>query len=225
MTVSAAHAASTTHERCPACAEYPVNHRVEWISSLVDSVTEPIFAPLDIFRQNLWHFFGEPTFDRLALPVLRVLAFLQLGTIKTEMDDRMSVRAKLVWQAAKARGITLFQFLALGRFDGFSVFVARAKDGRMRAFEGLPRPQRGTPTSLGWMDNKATLKKKFLAAGIPIALGRGCRTLRQAIKTATHVRRSARQPDPRRGQTVQCPKRRQGDHDLPSSAASRSRSN
>jgi D-alanine-D-alanine ligase-like ATP-grasp enzyme len=180
-------ARSATHERCTECGEYPVDHRTEWFSSLIDSVSEPIFAPLDTGAQKLWHFFGEPNFDRLALPILRTLAFLRLGTIQTTMDSRMSVRAKLVWQAAEPRGITLFQFLALGRFDGFSVFVARAKDGRVRAFEGLPRPQRGTPPSLGWMDNKATLKKKFLGAGIPIAQGRGCRTFRQAVETFNRV--------------------------------------
>ncbi len=179
--------ADATHQRCPDCAEYPVNHHVEWFSSFVDSVTEPIFTPLGVISQKLWRILGDPSFDRLALPFLRALAFLRLGTIQSKIDERDSVRAKLVWAAAKARGITLHQFLALGRFDGFSIFVARDKNGRVRAFEGLPRPQCGTPPSLAWMDNKATLKKKFLAAGIPMAQGRGCRTLRQAIETFKKV--------------------------------------
>ena len=173
--------------RCPDCAEYPVNHDVEWFTSLVDSITEPVFAPIDAAAQMSWRFFGKPTFSRFALPLLRMLAFLRLGTIQAEIDDRDSVRAKLVWHAAKARGITLYQFLAGGRFDGMSIFVARAKDGRVRAFEGLPRPQLGTPPSLAWMDNKATLKKKFLVAGIPMAQGRGCWTLRQALTTLARV--------------------------------------
>jgi D-alanine-D-alanine ligase-like ATP-grasp enzyme len=179
--------ADATKPRCADCAEYPVNHRVEWFSSLIDSVTAPLFAPLDVATQKLWRLVGSPTFDRLALPFLRVFVFLHLGTIQTAIDDRDSPRAKLVWQAAKPRDITLYQFLALGRFDGLNLFVARSADGRVRAFEGLPRPQRGTPLSLSWMDNKATLKKKFLAAGIPMAQGRGCRTFHQALETFERV--------------------------------------
>jgi D-alanine-D-alanine ligase-like ATP-grasp enzyme len=177
-----ASATNITHQRCADCAEYPVNHRIEWLSALIDSVTEPIFTPLNMFTQKIWRAIGEPSFDRLALPLLRMLAFLRLGAIQTDVDERDSVRAKLVWRAAQARGITLYQFRALGRFDGLSIFVARAADGRMRAFEGLPRPQRGTPPSIAWMDDKAVLKKKFLAAGIPMAQGRGCRTFRQAVE-------------------------------------------
>lgn len=187
VTDRTASTASAAKLRCIDCAEYPVNHHVEWVSSLVDSITEPVFAPLDIFAQKVWHWCGRPTFDRLVLPLLKLLTFLGLGTIVTEIDERMSTRTKLVWIAAKARGITLCQFLVLGRFDGFSVFVARSADGRIRAFEGLPRPRRGTPPSLTWVDNKATLKKKFLAAGIPVAQGRGCLTLHQAIETFNKV--------------------------------------
>jgi D-alanine-D-alanine ligase-like ATP-grasp enzyme len=186
--VAGSAAPTSSHPHCPDCAEYPVNHTIEWFSSLIDSVTEPFFAPLDIATQKLWHLLGKPSLsDQLALPFLRTLAFLRLGTIQTDIDERDSVRAKLMWQAAKARDITLYQFLARGRFDGLSIFVARTADGRSRVFEGLPRPQRGTPPSLTWMDNKATLKKKFLAAGIPIAQGRGCRTWRQALETFERV--------------------------------------
>jgi len=177
----------TEKPRCPDCAEYPVNHAVEWFASLIDSVTEPMFTPIDIAAQGIWRFWGKPTFGQFALPLFRVLAFFRLGTIQANIDERDSVRAKLVWAAAKARGITLYQFLARGRFDGMNLFVARAADGRVRAFEGLPRPQLGTPPSLRWMDNKATLKKKFLAAGIPMAQGRGCLTFNQALVTFKHV--------------------------------------
>ena len=79
--------ADATHQRCPDCAEYPVNHHVEWFSSFVDSVTEPIFTPLGVISQKLWRILGDPSFDRLALPFLRALAFLRLGTIQSKIDE------------------------------------------------------------------------------------------------------------------------------------------
>lgn len=171
---------------CPDCGEYPVNHHIEWLSSFIDSVTEPFFAPLEVLSQKIWQLVGCPSFDKTALPFLRMLAFLRLGTIVNDKDNRMSVRAKLVWQAAQARNIRLWQFFALGRFDGFSVFVAQAPDGRVRAFEGIPRP-RAAPPSLAWVDDKATLKRKFLAVGIPVARGRGCLTWNRAVATFNEV--------------------------------------
>ncbi len=173
--------------QCADCGEYPVNHRAEWFSALVDSSLEPLFTFLDTISHRIWLFCGQPSFDWAALPLIHTLAFLHLGTIETAMDERMSTRAKLVWRAAETRHIALRQFLALGRFDGFSVFIARAQDGRMRAFEGIPRPERGMPASLAWVDDKAILKKRFLAAGIPVAQGRGCLTFHQAADTFRKV--------------------------------------
>lgn len=67
-----------------------------------------------------------------------------------------------------------------------SLFVAN-HNGKTVAFEGLPRPDRGISKSLDWMDNKAILKKKFLAAKIPMAQGHACLTYRQALKTMQEV--------------------------------------
>lgn len=176
-----------SRSRCADCGEYPVNHRVEWCSSLIDSLLERIFIPLDAISHAIWRMCGRPSFDWAALPFLRVLTWLRLGTIMTAPDERMDERAKLVWHAAQARNISLAQFFALGRFDGFSVFVARSPDGRVRAFEGIPRPERGMPASLAWVDDKAILKKRFLKAGIPMAQGRGCATFREAALTFQRV--------------------------------------
>ena len=96
------------------------------------------------------------------------------------MDPHDAPRTRLLWESAIKRGIPLHQFQIRNNPGGLSFFVARL-GSRARAFEGLPRPNRGISKSITWMDNKAILKKKFTAAGIPMAKGRACRTFPQAL--------------------------------------------
>lgn len=169
-------------ELCVACGEYPVHHASEWLSAVLDSTLNPALAPLDHLINKCTAFLGRFQPDALALPLFRVLAFLRLGKIRTDVDENDIIRTKLLWKAAKARGITLYQFQILGRSRGMGLFVAY-HEGKVRAFEGLPRPAPNLSGSLSWMDNKATLKKKFRGKDIPFAQGRACTTYRQALKT------------------------------------------
>ncbi len=54
-------------------------------------------------------------------------------------------------------------------------------------FEGLPRPFGLFDKSLAWMDNKSLIKKKFSAAGIPVARGGTCTRFSQAEKVFEEV--------------------------------------
>ncbi len=172
---------------CTDCGEYPVIHGIEWTTALMDSVITFVLAPLDAavgpFQRAIVRYLPA---DRLALPILRVMAFLHLGTLRTDVDDADSSRTKFLWQSAKERGIKLYEFPVMDDPTGTVFFVAM-KAGRARAFEGLPRPVRGGSKSLTWMDNKAILKKKFLAAGIPMAQGQACFSFETALKTMNRV--------------------------------------
>jgi D-alanine-D-alanine ligase-like ATP-grasp enzyme len=171
---------------CPDCGEYPVNHVVEWNTALFESASEPLFMPLEGFAQKLQKVSLKLPLDRMALPFFKTLAFLRLGSIKTGPDARDSHRNSLVWEAAEKRGITMHQFRVLDHADGINFFVAQ-RGSQRRTFEGIPKPVRGPSASLVWMDNKGTLKKKFTAAGIPMAKGRAYRTYAEALKTMNEV--------------------------------------
>ena len=124
--------------------------------------------------------------DGVALGLLTTVKALGLATMLTDVDPNDSGRNRWLWDSAKKRGIRMRQFRLLGRPDGISFFAATL-DGKTVVFEGLPRPDQGDSSSLIWMDNKAVLKKKFLAAGIPMAQGRACFSYKEALKTMERV--------------------------------------
>ena len=60
-------------------------------------------------------------------------------------------------------------------------FVAEYK-GKTIIFDGLPRPGTEESKALKWMDNKGTMKRKFLKEGIPVAPGGVAFTKKTALK-------------------------------------------
>ena len=74
----------------------------------------------------------------------------------------------------------------LDRNDGVNFFVAEFGN-EVRAFEGLPKPNRTQAPSVAWMDDKGILKRELTAAGIPMAKGKSCRTLGEALKTMQEI--------------------------------------
>jgi cyanophycin synthetase len=172
---------------CPDCGEYPVNHVTQKILAIVDTGTATLFAPVDRVMRRIAPLFSGISFDRFALPFYRILAALHIGTLRTDADPRNAPRTHLLWEAARRKGIAMWQFQPLDDPSGVSFFVAE-KEGRWRAFEGLPRPRTMGPSpSIGWMDNKAALKRHLVPAGIPMARGRACMTLRGALRTMHEV--------------------------------------
>ncbi len=173
--------------RCPDCGEYPVNHLEQKILAILDTCTGAMFGPVDPLALRLAPLFAWISFDRIALPFYRLLAALHIGALRTDADPRNAPRTHLLWEAARRRGIAMWQFQPLDDPRGVSFFVAK-KGAAWRSFEGLPRPRTmGSSPSITWMDNKAALKKHLVPAGIPMARGRACVTLRGALRTMHEV--------------------------------------
>lgn len=166
--------------RCLECGENPVNHTSEWISALLESVMAPLDTGIDRVTARMRAFIPAHLVDGAALPLFRALAALHLGTLTTTSNPNDSGRNRWLWDSATKRGIMLYQFRVLGRLDGTSFFVA-SREGKTIAFEGLPRPDDAVSPSINWMDNKATMKKRFLAAGIPVARGKACANYKEAL--------------------------------------------
>ncbi len=178
-----------THPRkhpCPDCGEYPVNHIAQKALAVMDTFTAAVFSPVDRAAQWVHPLIAHLHMERIALPFYRMLAALHIGTLLTDADPKNAPRTHLLWDAARRKGIRMWQFQPLNDPSGISFFVAE-KDGRIKSFEGLPRPGDGTSRSINWMDNKAVLKKKFVPAGIPMAKGRSCFTFSTALGTMRSV--------------------------------------
>ncbi len=165
-------------EKCPDCGPVPVVHWVERWSIIVDWFFAPLFGCMDWLLGVLRPLLCLFPWQYLGLPFFKLLVALRLGTLQNKVDDRDNARTRAMWESAEKRGIEVKEFRLLGRQQaGF--FWARW-NGKVTLYEGLPRPLGLFDKSLAWMDNKSLIKKKFSAAGIPVARGGTCTRFSQA---------------------------------------------
>lgn len=155
---------------CPDCGAAPTNHTVAWLSVFLREYLSP-------FERVALPKFSPAFMERFSLGLMRVFQFLRLGKTTYLPIEEDSWRTKALWGEALKRDITMeeFHFLNIGQ----EMFCAK-KDGITRCFDGLPRPYGEASESLEWMDNKAEMRKRFAAAGIPIAKGGVARTRKEA---------------------------------------------
>lgn len=98
--------------------------------------------------------------------ILRLFHFFGLVKYNREIDKITIERAKVLWAEAKRRGIAMESIFFLGReVDHYRAWIEK----KLIYFNGLPR-KKNSPAML-WMDDKAILKEKLLAAGIPAPRG------------------------------------------------------
>lgn len=153
---------------CPDCGPDAVNHFTERFEVTVNWLLTPFERILGGIRDlflPLRHVFGTSTVEPF---VLRTLAAAGIGRFLEEPDDLDNHRTTALWESANRRGISLREFRLMGK--RVDLFLA-SFEGRTVFFEGLPRPDGDESPSLNWMDDKGIMKKRFGAAGIPVAKG------------------------------------------------------
>ncbi len=109
-----------------------------------------------------------PLWDRMAPLVAKGMTRLGMGKILYQHDEHTQWRVRPLWEEARKRGITMYEFRPFGLPK--DLFVAR-KGNWLRSFEGLPRPRNYRSASLDWMDDKARMRSEFIKAGTPVARG------------------------------------------------------
>jgi D-alanine-D-alanine ligase-like ATP-grasp enzyme len=109
-----------------------------------------------------------PYIDRLTYVCVRGAVFFRIGKVEDAPTTRDSMRTRVLWQEALARGIPLQEFWLFGYPTELFIFKF---DGRTHTFESLPRPLHGGHSESLWMDNKWKLKQKLLRAHLPVARG------------------------------------------------------
>jgi len=157
-----------TKRSCPDCGPVPVRHWTERWAAITDWAIAPFQKPLEVIWRAVEPAVSLLHLERLGPPVMRVCTAIGIGTILTEPDGTDNLRTKCLWEAAERRGITMREFRLFGRRT--DICFARYR-GALRIFDGLPRPAGLTAKSLDWMDDKGVMKRKFQAAGIPVARG------------------------------------------------------
>lgn len=151
---------------CVDCGDGAINHKLVFASLFIDEVFAPFGAPFRIFRPIGFWLHGIED----ALSPLFFKTFVLLGLAKkiTEPDEHTMLLALVLWEEAKKRGITMWEFRLFNLPR--NLFLARYPNGKEVAFEGIPEPKGGN-RKVWWMDNKRILKKKFSKLGFPIASG------------------------------------------------------
>lgn len=164
---------------CPDCGPIPVNHTVEWLSALFDWLFSPFSNIADALWRKIAPLFSGLHGEKMIPPLFWALASLGLGKILADPDEKDLMRTRCVWKEAEKRGVQMWEFRPFNaRKD---LFVAQYKD-EVRVFDGLPRPRGAYSKGLLWMDDKGIMKRKFEAAGIPVARGGACFTKSRALE-------------------------------------------
>lgn len=151
---------------CKECGGDAVPHRLTYITVGLDETLRPLFAPGPAMR-----FFSRWLYEleRRATPfILRGLARLGHATMLDAPDEDTLLLAKMLWEEAPKRGITVREVRLFGLAR--NLFLAKLPDGREIAYEGIPLPPRGI-LQAPWMDNKAEMKRRFRKLGFPVAKG------------------------------------------------------
>ncbi len=166
---------------CPDCGPAPVNHFITKTTLILGFVIKVMTLPLAPLEDAVVGFLS-PLVERAMPHFFRTLAFFRLAKISGVCQDDNISRTKCLWLSAEKRGIVMRQFRV---FNRPTIIFFADFGGKRIVFEGLPRPKRqkgGGPSALSWMDNKAIMKKKFQAGGIPVANGGVAMTVGGALK-------------------------------------------
>ena len=171
---------SNTRAYCPDCGPAGVSHFVERWSVHTNDLVGIIEMPPAAIWRGIKPLIAKARPGRLAPATARFLAALGLGKVIVRADDKNNWRARVLWEEAERRGITMREFRPFGLPR--EIFYA-TYGGNTHGFDGLPRPGTAHEAALNWMDDKGVILKKFRAAGIPVPRGASART----IKTAERI--------------------------------------
>lgn len=168
---------------CPHCGDLPVNHSKEYWPLVIDSFLTPLHGFLDI----IWQKCGAPIkllcADKHMVTLLRFLTRCGVASRQKATEPQEEIMFQCMWEEAEKRGIRIEEFVLFHQRRGICVAYYKEK---MYCFDRLPRPP-GISQSLYWMDNKAILKKKLSAQGIPVARGEAVFSLPSLIKVFHHL--------------------------------------
>ncbi len=151
--------------KCRACGNNPTPHALAWFS-------ESLTLMLNSLNQLVGNSFINRGFSRGFewFTTGALLFFRKIGVVKINTDPAQipGLRGKVLWDEAVKRGIPIHTILFAGKgTDTYGVTIGK----KQLYFSGIPRLPHTPSGSEWWMDDKAILKKKLQAAGLPVARG------------------------------------------------------
>jgi D-alanine-D-alanine ligase-like ATP-grasp enzyme len=172
---------------CKDCEPAQESHLVAYLSVVFGWIDEPFFDLMEMIFKNLAQRVG----DLITLPFFRTMVFLRLAHWTEKPNAKDSWRSKCFWDEAERRGIRMREFHLGPIGDGFLAEYSPRNGGAKKTlvFDGLPRPGFQESAALKWMDNKGTMKIKFLKEGLPVAAGGVALTQRGTLKIFNRIQK------------------------------------
>jgi cyanophycin synthetase len=161
---------------CPYCGPEPVMHWMFWVNEAISAPMHPLDRLMSgSFIHQAWDL-GSPWFAKAFFATLRLFGF---SSFNYDRKAITSPRAVVLWAEAERRGIKMRSIRAFGKeIDCYEAYV----NGGWKLFNGLPRPLPKNDDALWWLDDKAILKKKLSAAGVPVPKGAAALTTYGALR-------------------------------------------
>lgn len=171
-------------ERCYACGNNPIPH----FPAKINSHLAALGAPFIIFIKGPWGRLLERIADKLITGIIIIAKLARVTKLNADMNNKVGDRAKVIWEEAQRRGIPMRQFV-VGKFhtDGYEADV----NGKRIYFMGLPIPKKMMYSSdaYQWIDDKAKLKKKLIAGGVPAPKGGKAVSFAKALTIFNSIRK------------------------------------
>jgi len=166
---------------CTDCGATPVNHKTEYRSALINWLLQPIFRPMDILWRNIIGPSLNPLLTDYFTPAfLKTLARFNIASIINKPDPaKDELMLQCLWSEADKRNIKIQEYVLLNQRRGLCI---AEHNNTIHSFDRLPRPKNSFSDSINWMDDKAVLKKKLAAVGIPVSRGQAVFSLAAAKK-------------------------------------------
>ncbi len=168
-----------TKSSCIDCGAAPVSHHSEYVMAFSQVVLSPVYGFLDRLTHSIFSIIPTRRAEKYIPKLFRLAQKLHLGVIRDAYDDRNSYRTKVMWDEARARGFSMYEFRIFGQPVELYYVVTPS---RVIVFDGLPRPDGPYTDSLHWMDDKDIMRRKFQAAGLLVSRGGCARTKEQALE-------------------------------------------
>ncbi len=158
---------SVSRQTCLRCGNNPINHTMCWIDSVFFFLfNAPILWVLSTWLGRLVVLVIDGLF-KIFLWVGTKFKFCYFGPLPVQLH---SDRAEVLATEALSRGYTVEALRIFGRIQDTYRFTLPY--GQQIMFAGLPRLNRINALTSAWMDDKWWLKKRLLAASVPVSRGR-----------------------------------------------------
>lgn len=181
---------ASTHAQCPYCAHAPVPHWAQWVIGTVDALAAMVRAAIG--RGSLRSVRNQ--YAKATHPVVQAVERMVMGTLAhtplirasseiTSSEAFPTGRLRVIWKEALRRGIPIELLTILGSTT--EECRAKIQDKKWYYFQAIPVPPWLEPS--GWVEDKWEMKRRFAAAGLPVAEGRTVLTESAALRAAREL--------------------------------------